>query len=1112
MRTLRRPIQLVKALLSFVAMCLVAGAPAYAQMSFEHVVLDTSGPQGVQGKSFGDLNHDGLPDLIAAGRNGGGLVWYENPSWTRRTIDASGQFTTDHEVCDVDLDGDNDVITLQNTLYWYEAPTWIVHSIPSAELHDFEVLDIEGDGDCDIAGRFQGSFGGSGATLYVYTQDSPTSWSQTTRSIPEGEGLASADLDGDEDLDLVVNEVWIQNRGADVAAWSQHVYTSAWDHQAAHVAVADVDGDGNLDVVLSPSEHAGDRYRISWFEAPDDPTQSGWTEHVVDSAVEAVHHFVGAGDFDRDGRTDIVTAEMQQGSDPDEVKVYRNDGDGFTKVVISGDGSHSMRVVDVDLDGDPDLFGANWESNQVDLFLNRTLPKPLALNAWQRHVLDGSRPGRAIFISADDLDGDNQIDVAAGAYWYRNPGSPGGAWARSAFGAPLNNLAVLHDLDGDGDTDVLGTEGVGSEVAPDFVFGRNDGQGGFDLFEGIASGGGDFLQGVTVARLSPGERKSVLLSWHGGTAAVEALRVPDAPATEVWDLESIVSSGQQEALSHGDIDRDGDHDVLLGTVWLDNHGGSTFNPETLFQTGDAPDRSRLGDIDRDGRLDAVVGYEAISTTGVVAWYRQPVDPTAAWSETVIGQVTGPMSLDVADMDRDGDLDVVVGEHNLVNPSSARLLVFENVDGVGGSWTQHTVHTGDEHHDGARVVDIDRDGDLDIVSIGWGHGRVLLYENHAASGGVFITACFDGVDNDGDGLFDYPNDPGCRDVTGDLEDPECDDGIDNDSDTLVDFPADSKCIASWGTSEGSGLEPYVVGAWGFEESVGTLVADASGNGNDGVLANGAARSADGYFGNALETDGAVGNVDLGGIDVAGSEITVMAWINADDFETLDARIVSKSTGSAEQDQTWMLSTISGPRLRFRLSTNGSTSTLLGSGGTLSSSTWIHAAATYDGSTMVLYQDGLLVGSMAKSGNIDTDPSVLAWMGASPGASAKVFDGRIDEVKIFDRSLTPAEIAREMLTPVDPQLPDDGDGIPDANDNCPNVYNPDQRDLYGNGIGDACDPRCSDLPGGDRYCPPVLRTYCSARSTDWNETNAPLWLALGLIAVALRRRRTRSAGDR
>jgi hypothetical protein len=495
----------VKLLLCLTATCFVPLAYAHAQMSFEHVVVDASGPQSIWGKSVGDLNHDGLPDLIAGGRQGGGLLWYENPSWTRHTIAASGAFSTDHEVCDVDLDGDNDVVSLQNSLYWYEAPSWVEHQISSTTLHDIEVLDFDGDGDCDIAGRNQGNFGQSGATLYLYTQNSPTSWSQTTRSIPDGEGLASADLDGDGDLDLVVNEVWIENRGADLGAWTQHVYTSAWTHGAAYIAVADIDGDSDLDVVLSPSELEGDSYRISWFEAPGDPTQPGWNEHVVDAAVESVHHFAGAGDFDRDGDTDIVVAEMEQGSDPDEVKVYRNDGDAFTKVVISENGSHSMRVVDVDLDGDLDLFGANWESNQVDLFVNQTPPNPLELNDWQRHVLDGGRPGTAIFIAADDLDGDDQVDVAAGGYWYRNPGSPGGAWARSAFGAPLNNLAVLHDFDGDGDADVLGTEGVGSEVAPDFVFGRNDGAGGFTLFEDLASGSGDFLQGVTVARLSPGD-------------------------------------------------------------------------------------------------------------------------------------------------------------------------------------------------------------------------------------------------------------------------------------------------------------------------------------------------------------------------------------------------------------------------------------------------------------------------------------------------------------------------------------------------------------------------------------------------------------------------------
>jgi len=71
-----------------------------------------------------------------------------------------------------------------------------------------------------------------------------------------------------------------------------------------------------------------------------------------------------------------------------------------------------------------------------------------------------------------------------------------------------------------------------------------------------------------------------------------------------------------------------------------------------------------------------------------------------WTTHVISDaVVGPMSLDVADMDGDGDWDVIVGEHNLSTPANARLLIFENTDGVGGSWTPHTVYSGDEHHDG-----------------------------------------------------------------------------------------------------------------------------------------------------------------------------------------------------------------------------------------------------------------------------------------------------------------------------------------------------------------------------------------------------------------------------
>jgi hypothetical protein len=156
-----------------------------------------------------------------------------------------------------------------------------------------------------------------------------------------------------------------------------------------------------------------------------------------------------------------------------------------------------------------------------------------------------------------------------------------------------------------------------------------------------------------------------------------------------------------------------------------------WRAQAINNTSRNPDRNRLADINSDGCLDAVVGFEAISIPGKLAWYEQACNSAAElWTEHQIASVVGPMSLDVADIDGDGDLDVIAGEHNLKEPRNAKLYIFENTDGKGKAWSPHVVFVGDEHHDGAVLVDIDGDGDLDVISIGWSHGRVLLYENKA----------------------------------------------------------------------------------------------------------------------------------------------------------------------------------------------------------------------------------------------------------------------------------------------------------------------------------------------------------------------------------------------
>jgi len=745
---------------------------------FQRIIIDNSGPADPWGKSIGDIDGDGFPDLIVGGHGAdkrslldrvftklgirkreepaGELVWYQNPTWQRHLISDEYRFCTDHEVADIDGDGRADIVSLTDSeIIWFRNPDWTPFVIDKRSLHDIELADFDGDGDVDIVARNQSGFNhNDGDQLHFYRQDSPSQWSHFTLSAAHGEGLKIADMNGDGKIDIIVNMYWYENPGilAEDMPWERRGYGRTWEWSDVFIDVADINTDGKPDIILAPAESEGKRYRISWFEAPASDNGE-WHERIIDHDVEAVHHYIGALDMDNDGRIDIVTAEMHQGEDPDEIAVYwnRDEGRRWEKEVIASTGSHSMRAVDSDKDGDIDLFGANWSGKHqaIELWENRTWPKPLA--GWKRHVIDAAKPWRSVFILAADLDQDGQRDILTGAWWYRNPGNPGGVWERRPFGDRANNVAVVGDFDRDGDPDILASQwkdedglrfherilrklrirSYPSSPRGGFVWARNDGKGNFEIMDNVMAGEGDFLQGAVNVADENGDL--IALSWHETGRGIQVLRVPDDSVHESWTWHRISEISQDEQLSAGDIDGDGDQDIVLGTRWLRNEGNGEWAPFILHAGQDNPDRNRLADMNGDGKLDVVIGYEAISVAGKVAWYEQGSDPTSAWTEHLIGNAIGPMSLDVADWDGDGDPDIVVGEHNLMNPGSSRLLAFENLDGSGREWREYVIHTGDEHHDGAQLVDIDNDGDLDIISIGWGHGKVLLYENLSQKG-------------------------------------------------------------------------------------------------------------------------------------------------------------------------------------------------------------------------------------------------------------------------------------------------------------------------------------------------------------------------------------------
>ncbi len=340
----------------------------WADVPFEHVIVDREGPKDPWAKILGDIDGDGFADIVIGGRRGP-LVWYKYPDWSKATITDGGYRTVDGELGDVDADGDLDVV--MGGLFWYENPrpsgdpaggAWKTHKVADHPTHDVELGDLDGDGDLDIVTRDQSEFGHkAGNRIHLWRQEQTGKWAEKVIDCPHGEAITLGDIDKDGDPDIVIGGIWFENTGDIVnGKWSAHEF-GKW-HPNATVQVADINGDSRPDVVLSPSELKGQTYKLSWFEAHEDPKKKNWREHVIADPVECVIHGLVTADINGDGATDVVASEMHQGADPDEVSVFINSGDGssWVKQVISKKGSHYIRVADIGNDGDMDIVGANW--------------------------------------------------------------------------------------------------------------------------------------------------------------------------------------------------------------------------------------------------------------------------------------------------------------------------------------------------------------------------------------------------------------------------------------------------------------------------------------------------------------------------------------------------------------------------------------------------------------------------------------------------------------------------------------------------------------------------------------------------------------------------------
>jgi hypothetical protein len=184
-----------------------------------------------------------------------------------------------------------------------------------------------------------------------------------------------------------------------------------------------------------------------------------------------------------------------------------------------------------------------------------------------------------------------------------------------------------------------------------------------------------------------------------------------------------------------DIDRDGDMDIVVGSRGEDrlilflNPGDSTldFVEHAVGVNGRRLDGFNLeyADLSGDGRLD-IIGRSGTR----LAWLEQPARSGDAWNSHVIGNFApdAMIGLEVADIDGDGDTDVIAGGYSSgsrtndgdvdASDSLGRMGWFENpgVAAARSEWTRHDISRRKRGmFDKFVARDLDGDGDIDFVS-------------------------------------------------------------------------------------------------------------------------------------------------------------------------------------------------------------------------------------------------------------------------------------------------------------------------------------------------------------------------------------------------------------
>ncbi len=206
-------------------------------------------------------------------------------------------------------------------------------------------------------------------------------------------------------------------------------------------------------------------------------------------------------------------------------------------------------------------------------------------------------------------------------------------------------------------------------------------------------------------------------------------------------------------------------------------------------------------------------------------------------------------------------------------------------------------------------------------------------------------------------------------------------------------------------------PGLIAAYGFDEGSGTTAADSSTNNNTGTIAN-ATWAATGKFGKALTFNGTNAWVSVPNSTSLNptAGVTMEAWVNPSTTSGWRTVMFKEQTGNLTYG---LYSNTSASRPNTQVFVSGSDRNLDGTA-QVAANTWTHLAATYDGANIRLFVNGTQAATIAQTGAIATSTGVLHIGGNA--VWGEWFQGMIDEVRIYNRALSAAEIQTDMALSV------------------------------------------------------------------------------------------------